>query len=421
MKHILFTHYGDNQIRGSERCLLNLIKHLDRKLFTPIVWCNSELLEQEVKSLQIRVIRSDFPILFGWLPSRYDFRGFLNIIKQGLKIVSEERVDLIHANSGAPNQWLNLIARIKKLPLVSHLHSRYPLRDRLTLGLLNTSLAIGVSQPVVKQLLNDGLAPGQVKIIPNGIDANQQDRTEPVDLRVLLNLEPQDFIVITVGSLIHRKGIDVLIRAMAGLRNRQLPIHLVIVGDGPEKTMLEKLSQKYNLQHYVHFLGERNDVAGLLRGGADVFVSGAREEVFGLALAEANLASIPVIAPQIGGIPEVIEDNVTGILIPPENSKAVANAVQHLYKNPKLKLTLGRNGRQRVLENFNLEKYVFRFQSTYLDLIQDQEKYLSFFKNGNLVAISKMLTRALLIDFNKSAKSTGIKSDISRRLSQENW
>jgi glycosyltransferase involved in cell wall biosynthesis len=421
MKRILFTHYGENHIRGSERCLLNLIKHLDRGLFTPIVWCNSELLEQEVKDLQIHVIRSNFPILFGWLPSRYDFRGFLDIVKQGLKIVSEERIDLIHANSGAPNQWLNLIARIRKLPLVSHLHSRYPLRDRLTLGLLNTSLAVGVSQPVVKQLLNDGLAPDQVKIIPNGIDANQQDKAAPVDLRILLNLEQQDFVAITVGSLIHRKGIDVLIRAIAGLRNRELPVHLVIVGDGPEKPTLENLSQKYNLQNYVHFLGERTDVAGLLRGGADVFVSGAREEVFGLVLAEANLASIPVIAPCVGGIPEVIENNVTGILIPPENSAAVANAVQHLYKNPKLKNKLGLSGRQRVLENFNVEKYVLRFQSTYLDLIQDQKKYLGFFKNGNLLVISKMLSRALLINFNKSSNSTGTKSYISRPLSQENW
>ena len=144
MKKILFTHYGENQIRGSERCLLDLIKHLDKELFAPIVWCNSELLEAEVKKLNIRVIRSDFSILFGWLSPRYDFVGFLSTIRQGLDIVRSEQIDLLHANSGAPNQWLNLIGRISKLPLVSHLHSRYPLRDRLTLGLHKTSLAVGV-------------------------------------------------------------------------------------------------------------------------------------------------------------------------------------------------------------------------------------------------------------------------------------
>jgi glycosyltransferase involved in cell wall biosynthesis len=421
MKRILFTHYGDNHIRGSERCLLDLIMHLDKGLFTPIVWCNSELLEQEVKRLQVRVIRSNFPILFGWLPSRYNFRDFLSVVKQGLKIVSEERIDIIHANSGAPNQWLNLVARIRKLPLVSHLHARYPLRDRLTLGLLNTSLAVGVSQSVVKQLLDDGIAPDQVRVVPNGIDANEQDKAAPLDLRTLLNLEQRDFVAITVASLIHRKGIDLLIRAVACLRDRELPIHLVIVGDGPEKAVLQNLAQIYRLQNYIHFLGERTDVAGLLRGGADVFVSGSREEVFGLALAEANLASIPVIAPRVGGIPEVIQNNVTGILLPTENSVAIASAIQHLYKNPGLKNKLGLAGRRRVLENFNVEKYVLRFQNIYLELIQDREKHLGFFKNGNLLIVSKMLTRAILVKFQNLRKSTGNKSYISRRLSQENW
>ena len=421
MKRILFTHYGENHIRGSERCLLDLLKHLDKGLFTPIIWCNSELLEQEVRKLQISVIRSNFPVLFGWLPSRYDFRGFLAIVKQGLKIVSEERIDIIHANSGAPNQWLNLVARIRKLPLVSHLHSRYPLRDRLTLGLLNTSLVVGVSQPVVKQLLDDGITPDQLKIIPNGIDASQQDKTAPVDLRKLLNLEQLDFVAITVGSLIHRKGIDVLIRALAGLRNRELPIHLVIVGDGPQKSVLENLARTYKLQHCIHFLGERTDVAGLLRGGADVFVSDAREEAFGLVLAEANLASIPVIAPRVGGIPEVIEHNVTGILLPPENSLSIANAIQHLYKNPRLKNRLGLAGRQRIIENFNVESYALQFQDIYMGLIQDQQKHLGFFKNGNLFVVSKLLTKAILNKFHKSLKSTGIKSHISRQLSRESW
>lgn len=419
MKRILFTHYGENHIRGSERCLLDLIKHLDKGLFTPIVWCNSELLEQEVKKLKVRVIRSNFPILFGWLPSRYDFRGFLAIVKQGLKIVSNEKIDVIHANSGAPNQWLNLIARIRKLPLVAHLHARYPLRDRLTLGLLNTSLTVGVSQTVVNQLLDDGIAPDQVEIVPNGIDANQQDETAPVDLRKLLNLEQRDFVAITVASLIYRKGIDQLIRAIACLKNRELPIHLVIVGDGPEKPVLQNLAQVYRLQNYIHFLGERTDVAGLLRGGADVFVSGAREEVFGLALAEANLASIPVIAPRVGGIPEVIENNVTGILLPSENSLSIANAIQRLYKYPRLKNKLGLAGRRRVLENFCVENYVLRFQNIYLELIQDREKHLGFFKNGNLFIVSKMLTRAILIKFHKLRKSAGTRSYISRQLSQE--
>jgi glycosyltransferase involved in cell wall biosynthesis len=419
MKRILFTHYGENQIRGSERCLLDLIKHLDKELFSPIVWCNSELLEAEAKKLNIRVIRSDFSILFGWRFPRYDFTGFLSIVRQGLDIVRTEEIDLLHANSGAPNQWLNLIGRIRKLPLVSHLHSRYPLRDRLTLGLHNTSLAVGVSHPVVQQLIEDGMASERVEVVLNGIDNDYQDLAEAVDLRQLLGLGPRDFIAITVGSLIHRKGIDLLIRALAWLVHRDIPAHLVIVGDGPEKAALQDHVQNYRVQNQVHFLGERTDVAALLRGGADVLVSGAREEVFGLTLAEANLAALPVIAPWVGGIPEVIEHHETGILVPPENHHAIARAIQRLYRTPRLKNELGETGRSRVLDKFTIRENVLRFQTIYMELIEDQERHLGFFKNSNWPIFMKMMKRIGLIGLRKTREAVGIKSPVAAHLSQE--
>ena len=419
MKKILFTHYGENQIRGSERCLLDLIKYLNKELFTPIVWCNSELLEAEVEKLNIRVIRSDFSILFGWLSPRYDFAGFLSVVRQGLNIVRSEEIDLLHANSGAPNQWLNLIGRISKLPLVSHLHSRYPLRDRFTLGLHNTSLAVGVSHPVVQQLLEDGLAPERVEVVLNGIDNDYQDLAEALDLRRLLGLGADDFIAITVGSLIHRKGIDLLIQALAWLVHREIPAHLVVVGDGPQKQALQDLAHNYQVQNRVHFLGERTDVAGLLRGGADVLVSGAREEVFGLTLAEANLAALPVIAPWVGGIPEVIESYETGILVPPENHHAIARAILRLYRTPLLKTALGEAGRSRVLDKFTIQENVLRFQAIYLELIEDQQRHLGFFKNSNLSIFMKMIKRVVLIGLRKAREAVGIKSSMAAHLSQE--
>ena len=391
MIRILFTHYGDDHIRGSERCLLDLVRHLDRERFSAVVWCNSPSLETEAKALGVPVYRSRFPILFGWLPCRHDFRGFLGVVREGLRIVDDEKIDLIHANSGAPNQWLNIVARMRKLPLVSHLHSRYPLRDRLTLGLHNSSQVVGVSQPIVDQLLDDGIDPARVQVVPNGIDTELQDRARPVDLRRLLNLEQQDFVAITVASLIHRKGIDLLIRAIARLRKRGVPMQLVVAGDGPDKALLQELASDLQIEHCVHFLGSRDDVAGLLRGGADLFVSGAREEVFGLALAEANLASIPVVAPEVGGIPGVIEDNVSGLLVAPENSISLAGAIDCLYRNPQLKNNLGRAGRDRVLRNFRIETNVSRLQQIYLNLLQDKSRRLDFFTNASLGSMLRML------------------------------
>jgi len=421
MIRILFTHFGGKEIRGSERCLLDLVKHLDRNRFTPVVWCNSKALAQEMKKLEVVVFRMDFPILFGWLACKYDFRAFLGVVRQGLKIVRNERIDVLHANSGAPNQWLNIIARLCKLPLVSHLHCRYPLRDRLTLGLHNASHVIGVSQPIINQLLEDGIDSARVQVVPNGIDTEFQDLARPLDLRQLLNLQEQDFIAITAASLIHRKGVDLLIRAISRIQRRQLPVHLVIAGDGPERHSLELLARSCNVDHCVHFLGSRDDVAALLRGGADVFVSGAREEVFGLALAEANLASIPVVAPAVGGIPGVIEDNVTGLLVPPENNVSIAQAITCLYQNPQLKKELGQAGRKRVLANFNIETYVSQFESIYLKLFLDQRKQLGWFSNLSLRTYLRIMNSGIKVYLRNlrpgreaSSKSAGYLVRLSR-------
>jgi len=394
MIRILFTHYGDKQIRGSERCLIDLVKHLDRGRFLPVVWCNGEQLAHEMRELDVLVYQTDFPILFGGYDSRYDFRGFRALVRQGEDIVRTHAIDILHANSGAPNQWLNLVARRCRLPLLSHLHSRYPLRDRFTLGLHHTSRVVGVSQPIIQQLLDDGIDPGRVKVIANGIDTEHQDRAEPVNLRPELGLCAQDFIAFTAASLIHRKGVDLLIQAVAKLRRRQLPVHLVIAGDGPEKESLQALSRQCEVEHAIHFLGSRDDVPGILRGGIDAFVSGAREEVFGLALAEANLASIAVIAPAVGGIPGVIADNLTGLLVPVDNSVSIAQAISCLYDHPELKRKLGDAGRQRVLDCFRIENYVAHFEALYLELYADTSRHLRPFSNISARSLLGMLAGA---------------------------
>ena len=176
-----------------------------------------------------------------------------------------------------------------------------------------------------------------------------------------------------------------------------MPVQLVIAGDGPDKNSLQALAIDLDVEHCVHFLGSRNDVAGLLRGGADLFVSGAREEVFGLALAEANLASIPVVAPEVGGIPSVVKDNVNGFLVAPGNSISLAGAIDCLYRNPKLKEELGRAGRERVLRKFRIETNVSHFENIYLELLQDKTRRLDFFTNASPGIMLRMMTRGARI------------------------
>ena len=368
---ILFTHYGEEWIRGSERCLLDLLLFLDQKKFTPIVWCNSKIMSHAVADMGITVYQTDFPLLFGWLTPRFDIKAYLKLIKQGINIVTKHDIKLLHANSGGPCQFLNWVARWCSVPLLAHLHCRYPVRDRVTLGLHHVSYSIGVSQPVIEQLINDGISKEKTLVIQNGINTGHLLKQQPVDIREILNFNDRDFVLISVGSLIHRKGLDRLIDSISRLVKQDIPVRLVIVGSGSEEQQLYSLVRQFNLQQHVFFLGERNDVAGLLKGGVDLFVSAAREEVFGLVLAEAGLAGLAVVAPNIGGIPFVVEDNKTGLLYTPESSNELDNAISIFYHSQQLRDDMGAAGKLRVLKHFDIQQNVNKFEHLYLRLINN--------------------------------------------------
>lgn len=366
---ILFTHYGDNWIRGSERCLLDLISHLDKEKFTAVLWCNQVTMEQEAKKLGIEVYRSDFPLLFGWRTPRFNLRAFSGLIKQALTLIDKHQIKLIHANSAAPCQWLNFAARKRQLPLLCHLHSIYQLRDRLTLGLYQVSMAVGVSRYVLSDLHKDKMPGSRTCVIANGIDSQRLLSQKRVALRDTLAIEPGDFVIATVGSLIQRKGVDLIIAAVAKLIEKKVPVHLLIIGDGPEASNLQQQVKRLSLQHKITLLGEQQNAHGILRGSADLFISAAREEAFGLVFAEASLAKLAIVAPKTGGIPDVVIDGETGILVPGEDIDALADAVYRLYLNPALCHQMGQSGYRHILKNFSSENNCRRFENLYRKML----------------------------------------------------
>src|SRR5512134_1400980 len=103
---ILLTHYGEDWIRGSERCLLDLLTYIDRTRVSPVVWCNAPALEREVRALDVPVHRSRFTILAHWNPPRWDLANYWRLVRRGLALVRQHDIQLLHSNNGAPHQWL---------------------------------------------------------------------------------------------------------------------------------------------------------------------------------------------------------------------------------------------------------------------------------------------------------------------------
>lgn len=371
-KSILFVHYGEEWIRGSERCLINLLKYLDKTQYRPIVWCNSKAMEAQIQALGLTVIRSQFNVLLGWQKPKFSFISWLKQTRRGIHLIRQYNIDLVHVNSGAPNQWMLPATRITKRPLVTHLHSPYLFRDRLSLALYQAPNLVGVSHGVVSDFIKDGMPRHNVQVIHNGIDINHLQGVKPFAIKKKIGLSESDFLLASVGSLIHRKGLDLLINAISKLHHRGTRAYLIIMGDGPERAQLEQQVNNLKLDKYILFWGECQCTQEILSGGVDLVVSAAREEAFGLSVAEAGIAKLPVAAPDIAGINEVVAHKQTGLLFQSENVDSMVETISYFHSNPQASNTMGNAAYDHICLKFSIQQNVQQFTQLYQSCIQQQ-------------------------------------------------
>jgi len=160
--------------------------------------------------------------------------------------------------------------------------------------------------------------------------------------------------LVYVGRLAKVKGVDTLMKAFC-LVSEYGEVHLDVFGSGSERENLEKLVRELGVDERVHFHGAiPQDEVYRAFAKADVAVVPSREEPFGLVVIEAMSVGTPVVASRVGGIPEILRDGVDGSLVPPEDPEALAAAIIRLLKDDALRLQMGRNARQRSLEEFQL-------------------------------------------------------------------
>ena len=205
---------------------------------------------------------------------------------------------------------------------------------------------------------------GRVRVIPLGTDPELfRPGVDPARL-IAGHALPAARWLLTVARLVPHKGVDITIRALALLAPRYPDLRYAIVGQGPERGALEDLARGEGVAERVHFLSELGDESlPLAYGLATVYVGASRQtakdvEGFGIALLEAQAAGIPVVAGQSGGIPDAVQDGVTGVLADPEDPAAVAAAIAGLLDDPGRARQLGASGRAAVERFFNWSRVV---------------------------------------------------------------
>jgi glycosyltransferase involved in cell wall biosynthesis len=348
------------------------MQSLDTTRFVPLLWTNNPQLHQAAIDSGIHSELSVFQVLFGWKSQRASLIRFVTLLRQATAMVKKHRIGLIHVNSGAPCQWMWLVARMNHIPMLTQLHSGYLLRDRIRLCLHLSPHLVTVSRAISENLLAEGFPEQRLSIVHNGIDIETLEKQPPKSVKQMLHLPHESYLIATVGSLIHRKGVDRLLHAVATLANRQPHLYLLVIGDGDEQPALQALAAKLNIRDRVFFVGEQPDVFGWLRKDVDLFISGAREEAFGLVIAEAALAGLPIIAPAVGGIPEVVEHQISALLYPSYQDELIPAYINTLMQSPTLAQRLATAASQSVRRRFALHTNTQQLESLYQRLLDER-------------------------------------------------
>ena len=363
---VLFTHFGDEWIRGSEILLLDLLKALDPGKIRPVVWCNGADMAQACRNAGHTTYHDEFRHMFDYSSPKPSARHFLGLVSKCRALCRQNDIRVLHANSLAPAQWLGPAGMAEQIPVLAHLHIDYLRRSRYALLLHAATLIVGVSRQVIEGPLEDGIPAERTRVIYNGIDFARLGDSKK-DLRAELGISSDAFVIATTGSLIKRKGHDILIRAFQALPQEPVMPHLLIPSGGPELNSLRELAAILDVADRVHFLGYVDDVVPVYKA-ADMFALASRGDAFGLALAEAGHFGLPAVSTRVGGIPEVVLHGQTGLLTAADDAAAFAGALAQLINDPLLRSRMGAAAAKRVEENFTADRMARKFEQAYAEL-----------------------------------------------------
>lgn len=363
-------------IGGAEKHMLNLARFLDREKFKPYLFCGSHKnLDQwckKMKELDVEVIRT---IAKNKHNPRYYF---------GLKDAIEELdIDLIHAHiwNPASNRYAYLAAKATKKPLVITEHDPFilsPLKNWIKKRLLkNVTHVITVSEKN-RELLRKNYPNirGKITTIHNGLDttwfesqllsfsASERNQFREEEFKA----NEKTNVIACIAELHARKGLIHLINAAKILKEKDTPFKVIIVGKGPQQKKLEAQIKKSDLNEEVKLLGYQNEIPKIL-ASSDFFVLPSLNEAFGLVLLEAMAAKLPIIATKNGGIPEIITNNITGILVPPGDGKSIAYAILRLLNDRKTAEKIAKNGYERVKKEFDIKTMVRKTEEVYAKVL----------------------------------------------------
>ncbi len=361
---------------GGQINLLSLARNLDREKFE-VFACSREggPLVEEIKKSDLQ----HFPVPFSK-------RIGSKIVREIKTILTDNKIDILHTHGGIAGFYGRWAAWKCRTPVIVHtlhgihyLHYRNFLLKRFFIFLERyfsrfTRAVIFVSEADKEKGTKFKLAPEEkMYTIKNGVDLlalNEEGglNSKP-EMRKEAMLESFQPLVGTVARLHRQKGIPYLLKAAKTISQEFPRTKILIIGGGPLSRKLERMARRLDVKEYVWFMGERKDAKDLT-SLFEVFVLPSLWEGLPYALMEAAVLGKPVVATDVDGNREIIEDGKTGVLVPARNPKKMAEAVIRLLRDKSLASRLGERAREVVLLKFKLSRMVEEVQDLYLKLYQ---------------------------------------------------
>lgn len=346
---------------GTERLIVELVKRVHQQIPTAVCCLDGKgLWAPEVEALGVPVVPLNRPAGF-----------HLATAARLADVIAETGATLLHCHQYSPFVYGRLASVRTRTPIVFTEHGRHsdapPSRKR---ALVNRLLARGVpalyavSGELRRHMLAEGF-PARVGVIWNGIEPGDAPSAEErLAVRRALGIEPDAVVVGSIGRLDPVKDFPTLVAAFARARASQPGMRLVIIGDGPERAAIENAVAAVGAEGSIRLLGHRQDARALL-AAVDIYANSSISEGISLTLLEAMAACCPIVATAVGGTPEVVQHESTGILVPPRSPEAMGIQLEALAAAPDRARRYREAGRARVLEHFTLDRMVGAYRTLY--------------------------------------------------------
>ena len=364
-------------IGGAERLLLDVLRSLDSTRFESEVCCIQGRGELANEVEEMGIILHD---LGRMQRKHFDFGAILAL----RRLIKERRVDLVHSHLYHANLYGRLAAWQEKTPSIASVHNTY-FRHKWHRRLINNLLAkvsFRVTAPSADVELAirryDRVAGEKVVRLINCIDLDRvNSNLEAEAAKHRIGVESDDMVIGTVGRMEEQKGHDILLHAFAALRS--LPsvstgsLRLLIVGDGRLRQATEEKARQLGVIDACRFPGSMTRMGDVYRA-IDIFVLPSLWEGLSLAMLEAMAAGLPLVATDVGGVRDVLGDNLHGRLVPPGDAIALTNALAELLFNTQLRGELAASARQCVKNNYGVANLAHQLSQLYESAIYARTK-----------------------------------------------